>query len=303
MRYTRLATLALPALLLAAAPGLSAETASPDVTVITGFANPESVLIAGDRRYVSNLGAALEPLAKDGDGFISLVSADGRLLERKAFPPADESLDSPKGMALVGGRLYVADIDRVVGFSLESGARVFEAALPADGPALANDLAVLDETSLLLSDTLRDRLYRVDLTDGAVSLYAEGLPGANGIAMDPAGRRIYVVGVGAGFGGGDLFLLQEGAAPQRIEGGPHGILDGIALLPDGRLLISDWVDFARPAPGLLWQLPTSGGAAEPLVPGREIRSPADFAVDSRSDSLWIPSMLDGTVVILPLKRD
>jgi len=303
MRYPRLAALAFPALLLAATPGLSAETASPDVTVITGFANPESVLIAGDRRYVSNLGAALDPLAKDGDGFISLLAADGRVLERRAFPPAGETLDAPKGMALVGDRLYVADIDHVVGFSLESGAKVFDAALPSDAPALANDLAMLDKASLLLSDTLRGRLYRIDLTDGAVGLYAEDLPGANGIAVDPAGRRVYVVGVGTGFSGGDLFLLREGAEPQRVEGGPQGLLDGLVLLSDGRLLISDWVDFAQPGAGLLWQLPATGGIAEALPLGREIRGPADFALDRRSNSLWVPSMPDGTLVILPLQQD
>jgi len=96
--------------------------------MVDGFAAPESVLVAGSRVFVSNIGAKLDPSAKDGDGFISELDRAGRMVARKAFPRnGGEPLHAPKGLALAGVRLYVADVDRVVGFKISSGAQVFEA--------------------------------------------------------------------------------------------------------------------------------------------------------------------------------
>ena len=47
-----------------ASPGLAETTPAP--VNISGFAHPESVLIAPSLRYVSNIGADLAPLAKIG---------------------------------------------------------------------------------------------------------------------------------------------------------------------------------------------------------------------------------------------
>jgi hypothetical protein len=74
--------------------GAHAEEASRVVMVIDGFQSPESVLIVGDRRFVSNIGRVLDPVAKDGDGYISEVSADGKAIMDRAFPPANETLDA-----------------------------------------------------------------------------------------------------------------------------------------------------------------------------------------------------------------
>ncbi|HJP69699.1 MAG TPA: hypothetical protein VJ846_12430, partial [Sphingomicrobium sp.] len=52
------------------APCVTWSEQAPKATVVAGFASPESVLISGGRRFVSNIGRVLDPVAKDGDGFI-----------------------------------------------------------------------------------------------------------------------------------------------------------------------------------------------------------------------------------------
>jgi len=275
--------------------------ATPMTKVVTGFANPESVLIDGPRRFVSNIGEQLDPLGHDGDGFISELDADGRIVALHAFPTGEGKLDAPKGMAILSGTLYVADIDRIVGFDLATREQVFETRVPAGGSTLLNDLAVM-EGGLVVSDTLRGNIYRVDVGAGTFTTIAEGIPGANGLVWDTAKKRVLVVGLGAKFEGGDLYEISAEGQVRKIEWGPHGILDGLALLPDGRMIISDWRSIDPPAPGAITLYAADGSASEPLDLGREIHGPADFTVDVSRWEIWLPATVDGAILIAPLKH-
>lgn len=294
MRPTLSATLLLAAL----TPALPASSAGAPEE-IAGFANPESVLVVGDRRFVSNIGAALDPTGKDGDGFISALAADGTLVALRAFPGEGGRLDAPKGMALAGGRLYVADIDRVVGFDLESRAQVFEARLPGSGPTLANDLAAIDDGRLLVTETLGGAVWVLDLADGRFTRLTDAVPGANGILYDPARKSALVVGLGADFGGGDVFRVGLDGAVARVPESPHGILDGIGRLPDGSVVVSDWITIDPPATGRLLRLaPDGAGPGEPFAAAPPVVGPADFAVDAAGD-LWIPALQEDVVAVVP----
>lgn len=275
--------------------------AASEPRVVTGFAHPESVLIDGDRRFVSNIGEKLDPLGHDGDGFISELDADGRTVALHALPIDGDRLDAPKGMAMLGGRLWVADIDRIVGFDLVTRRQVAEAKVPAGGPTLLNDVAATDD-ALVVSDTLRGVVWRVDPSTGAFTTIADGIPGANGVVWDAAKKRIVVVGLGARFEGGDLFEIPLGDPARKFDRGPHGILDGLALLPDGSMVVSDWRAIDPPTAGTVARLAPDGSIVGTLDAGLPIHGPADFAVDTAKSEIWIPATLDGDVVIAPLDR-
>ena len=85
--------------------------------MLGGFSHPESVDLDIPHQvfYVSNLGGA--PLDKDGNGFISKVSRDGKLLQLKWI----EGLNAPKGMVMNGFTLYVSDIDKLVEIDTRTG--------------------------------------------------------------------------------------------------------------------------------------------------------------------------------------
>jgi hypothetical protein len=297
MRPTTSAVLFALAVTLAGPPARAAS----EPKVVTGFAHPESVLIDRERRFVSNIGAKLDPLGHDGDGFVSELAADGRIVALHALPIDGDRLDGPKGMAMLGDRLYVADIDRIVGFDLSTRRQVFEAKVPAGGPTLLNDVAATND-ALVVFDTLRGVVWRVDPSTGAFTTIADGIPGANGIVWDGPGQRIVVVGLGAEFEGGDLFEIPAGGPARKIENGPHGILDGLALRPDGSMVVSDWRTIDPPTAGALLRLAPDGSTIRTLDVGRPIHGPADFAVDVSKNEIWIPATLDGAVVIAPLER-
>ena len=286
------------------APAPAAEVATiPTPRIVDGFASPKSVVIAGDRRFVSNMGARPEPTSKDGDGYISELDAQGTLVEQRIFPrEGDPPLNAPKGMAVIGNRLFVTDIDRIVGYDLTSHKQVFEAVVSGGPEKFFNDLAVESDTTLLMTDTLRNALYRYDFGSKTFTAVAGDMPGANGVTVDGARKLAYVAAMGAKFGGGDLYsvaLAENDAKAQRV-GNIHGLFDGIALV-DGQLLLSDWKSVAEPVPGTM-TLHAPDGTLASTLSTPELHGPADFDYDATQRLVWIPDMQNNRVVILPLPR-
>ncbi len=262
--------------------------------VVRGFSHPESVLIHGDRLYVSNIGESLDPMAKDADGFVSELDADGNLIRLRAFAP----LDGPKGSAIVSSRLYVADIDRVVGFDLATSAPVFSATSPLPKTML-NDVAMESDDTLLVTDTFGGTVHRLRISDASFTSVA-AVPGANGIAVDPARGVAYVCSIGARLEGGGLFEVPLAGGEARRLGMAEGFFDGIALLGDGELLVSDWVHLDPAPKGNVIAYDRQGAAGQRLE-AASVRGPADFAYDAGRRRLLVPSALEGTVTLVSLR--
>jgi hypothetical protein len=161
---------------------------------------------------------------------------------------------------------------------------------------------VLDDHTLLVSDTLGGTLLRLDLDSGTFERVADGIPGANGIAIDARRQRVWTVGVGADFNGGGLFRIDLNGTEHEAQrvGELFGVLDGIALLPSGKLVISDWVS-NDPVPGLLWVV-TPAGEIERSIELDDLHGPADFDLDRKRGALWIPAMTDNCIRVVPAPR-
>lgn len=100
-----------------------------------GFIGPESVVFDAGRNefYVSNMGTYGKG-ATPGDGFISRVSADGKIVELKWVT----GLDDPKGLALANGRLYVGDEPAMAEIDISAG-KIVALHAPPDGKGSFND--------------------------------------------------------------------------------------------------------------------------------------------------------------------
>jgi DNA-binding beta-propeller fold protein YncE len=133
------------ALFFLVASNASAESLSESWRV-EGLSNPESVLFDPTQNvlYVSNI--AGEAMAKDGKGFISRLSPDGKILTLKWTT----GLNAPKGLALVGERLFVSDIDELVAVDTKTGK--IAKRWPAAGAKFLNDVAA-DEAAAFSSRT------------------------------------------------------------------------------------------------------------------------------------------------------
>lgn len=190
---------------------------------LAGLANPESVALSADGAflYVTNVNGEGE--AKDGNGFISRVSLDGQMLEANW----SSGLDGPKGIARDGVVLHVADITQLVSISTSTGEAI--ARIPLEGATFLNDVAMapdgrvlvadsggkriyavkdgasstwieddlldsinglLPETDRLVVTTMAGRLLAIDYATAAITVLAEGLGDADGVADLGAGRYL-----------------------------------------------------------------------------------------------------------------
>jgi hypothetical protein len=272
------------------------------VTSIAGFSHPESVAIDSTRTkiFVSNIGKEMNPTAKDADGYISEVTSDGTIV-RQYFTPKG-ALNAPKGLACIDDVVYVADIDRVVGFDTRSGDRVFDLDFSSDTSFL-NDLAVLGDRTLLVSASDTGIVYQISLNQQQYSALPGYIPGANGVAYDAQTKTIYAVGLGENFNGkGNLYQLSLTKPNRQFEqiNSLPGFLDGIGFMDDAHLIYSDWVSITESVPGAIYSYDLATEQTTTLVLSMEVNAPADFAYSN--GLLWLPQTLDNQVLVLNLSE-
>ena len=188
-----------PGLFISAA-SLLLSTISYSQKTIPGFEAPESVIKSGDRLFVSNIGGAKpDPMALDSNGFISELSADGKVIHQKFQKGI---LNAPKGLAVVKDVVYVADVNRVVGFNAHSGEQVFEVSIPT--AKMLNDLCKVDDKHVCVSETVSGQVLLIDLTDKSIRFLGT-IEGANGVTYDEKTGKLYAVGMGVNMSGGKIF--------------------------------------------------------------------------------------------------
>ncbi len=258
---------------------------------IAGFSSPESVAVVGGDVFVSNLGVKLEPTAKDGDGFISRLDREGNI---KSLKWADR-LNGPKGLIVVEGVLYVADIDRVLGFRVRDGRQVFELDMAATGSAFLNGFARYDNRRLLLSATDIGKVFVIDLPRKTFSELQFDTPPKGPNGMKKAGRNLMLVEWGTDSKpNGNIKRYRLDGMQARLDKtwdmNPAGYFDGVVDLGANRWLISNWVRF-EPA-GLLNVLDTRTGKVSVANPNHPIAGPADMFLDDQN-KLWVPGMMEG----------
>lgn len=267
---------------------------------VGGFSSPESVVFDPGSGYffVSNVGAKLEPSAKDSDGFVSKLSSKGSILALRYLPKSGV-LHAPKGMAVIGRTLYVADVDRVVGFDTKTREQIFELDFSSEQTNFLNDLAVLDDNTLFVSATDIGKIYEISLgREPRFTHFVDNITGVNGLYVDRKGRRLFVVTFGEGFkANGKLGVISLGAGTPEYKTltDEIGGLDGVALLTDSKVMFSDWVAFDKPGLMRVYNIDTGELSLLPL--STEVRGPADFFYDRKNHRLWLPKMLEGEVLI------
>jgi len=271
--------------------------AAPVASVVVrdvGFQTPECVLHddESDVYFVSNINGP--ETAADGNGFISRLDPQGKVLDLKWIDGSKpgQTLDAPKGMALSGQLLYVADIASVRMFDRKTGKGMGKVAIP--GATFLNDLSAAPDGSVWASDSGlspgktdlepngTDAIYRI--ADGKAEPIAKdrslGLP--NGLLADADGTWVVT------FGSGELYRITRGGKRENIQRLESGQLDGVARASDGSLLVSSWERNA-----ILRGHP--GGVFTAAIDG--VVSPADFAYDAKGNRVWIPLFTKDTVEI------
>jgi hypothetical protein len=146
-----------------------------DTTLLT----PESVLYdaANDFYYVSCING-VPPDAKDSDGYIAKMDANGKIIADKWAT----GMSAPKGMALVGNTLYVADISKIVMIDVTAGKISGEKEI--EGAAFLNDMDAASDGTVYFTDSGTKKAY--SMKDGEVKeLFTNNdLAQINGVYVD-----------------------------------------------------------------------------------------------------------------------
>lgn len=275
---------------------------APLAVVNKGLATPESVLWDKTRRvwYISNINGS--PTAKDDNGYIIRVGPDGESLDSIPFingADDDITLNAPKGLALQGDTLWVADIDEVRGFDVTTGMSVATIDLKPLRATFLNDIAVSEEGSLYITDSgiafaadgsvTHPGLSRVFEIRNRVARQALVLPrqsAANGIAWWP-GRNVWLI---VGFNTPDVYQWFTGAKEATVMAKGPGGADGIVVLADGSAIYTSWADSS---------LVLLAGTLSTTL-RRGLPAPADLGYDPLRNVIAVPLFNDNRVEIWPV---
>jgi len=275
--------------------GAPAATASK-VGEAANMKTPESVRYDPelDVFYVSNING--NPSQHDANGFIVVVRADSVGLPPKTLVEGGKKgakLDAPKGIAIVGDTIWVADINHVRAFNRRTGAVVADVSLVSQKAEFLNDVAAGPDGSIYVTDTGihfdanggmshpgTDQIFKITGRKVTV-LKADSLNAPNGIAWDQANGR-FVLGP---FSGKALQSWKEGdKMPSTVASGA-GQYDGVEVLPDGRVLVSSWADSSVSA--------VQNGTFTKVI--TNVSAPADIGFDSKRSIVAVPRFNDGKV--------
>jgi hypothetical protein len=276
----------------AAAPAMYASAGATD-----SMKTPESVRYDADldAYFVSNING--NPSQKDGNGYIARVRADstGTMTKLVEGGMGGATLNAPKGMAIRGDTLYVADIDMLRMFNKRTGAPIDNVSLRDQRATFLNDVVVGPDGIYVTDTGIRfdaqggmthpgvNRIFKVvGYNVTSVKLNADSLMNPNGIAWDAKNARFVL----APFGGPNISAWKAGDSTfTTMAAGPGGY-DGVEVLDNGNVLVSSWTDSTV-------YILHGGTHMMPLVKG--VAAPADLGVDTKRNVLAIPRFNDGKV--------
>jgi DNA-binding beta-propeller fold protein YncE len=187
----------------------------------------ESVLYDKDKDvlYVANINGA--PDGKDGNGFISKVSLDGKVTVLKWA----KGMDAPKGLGLANGKLYAADIDRVHEIDPASGK--ITKTYKIKGAKFLNDITTDAAGKVYVSDTGAGVISVIE--KGKVSTFLDNLQGGpNGLLAE--GNQLLMLS----FEGKTLSSIDLGTKQITVKAEGIDNADGIEAVGDGGYLVSSW---------------------------------------------------------------
>ena len=262
---------------------------------------PESVKYDADLDvfFISNVDG--NPVQKDGNGAIRKVRADS-LGASTAFIEGGKNgvtLNAPKGMAIKGDTLWVADIDAVRAFNKRTGApiasidlRPFKAtflndiAIGGDGDVYVTDTGISFDAKGQISHPGVNRIFKIVGKTTTEAAKGDSIANPNGITWDAANNRFLI----ATFAGNDVLAWTPGGAPTHVAAGP-GQYDGIEVLSDGRILVSSWADSSVHV--------IQNGRMTKLVTG--VPAPADIGFDTKRNVVAVPEFTENKAVFFKLQ--
>ncbi|WP_100613037.1 SMP-30/gluconolactonase/LRE family protein [Confluentibacter lentus] len=172
--------------------------------------------------FVSNIGG-VPPNKKDGDGYISMLSKDGKIVKKDWVT----GINAPKGLNFFNDKLFVGDIDTVVEINIETG-KIGKTHTVTDA-VFINDLDIDANGDMYVTDSQDEKIFK--LANGESSLWLD-LKGfyPNGILVED--NRILILSSSKGeLIAIDKITKEKTVLASGVRGG-----DGIVPIKEGYFL-------------------------------------------------------------------
>jgi sugar lactone lactonase YvrE len=283
----------------AATPAMFASAGATD-----SMKTPESVRYDAelDAYFISNING--NPSQKDGNGFIARVDAGNTstmtIVVRSGKNGA--TLNAPKGLAIVGDTLWVADIDVARAFNKRTGAPIATIDLRPMKATFLNDVVAGPDGSVYITDSGiffdakggmthpgHDQIFKISGRKATVAIKGDStLKSPNGIAWDGANARFVL----APFADNVVSAWKEGDSTDTpVATGAAGY-DGIEALADGRVLVTSWTDSSVHV--------ISNGTFRKVI--GNVEGPADIGVDTKRNVVAVPRFNAGRIEYFTISR-
>jgi len=240
---------------------------------------PESVLYDASQNclFVSNVNG--NPTEKNGKGFISKISPDGKVIDLKFAT----GLNAPKGMAIYQNKLYVSDIDRLAEISLTNPKKIkFYEAPKAQ---FLNDVAISKNGVVYVSDSGTGRIYKLE--NGVFGIWGKVAPlaGPNGLLCE---KGHLLIGTNDGIFSADPV---SGKIEKLVS--LSGGIDGLKAIGNGKYIVSDWK-------GKVQVVSATGQSVLFDTTDKKINA-ADLEYIPSKDVLLVPTFADNRVMAYKIK--
>jgi len=267
---------------------VTAHQAGAQVTVVD-LQSPYSFVSgpAGNEYFISSVNG--EPEQADNNGFITKLDAGGKLASLKFIQGGKNgvTLHAPKGMAFTGETLYVADLDAIRGFDAATGRPTGTMTIPAGASGGASAVSLTDvafdgKELLYCSDQRANRIYRVEIASGKVSLLIADpqLAGPAGLALHPKSGQLIVVS----WDKGKIFEISpDGHLTELVSNGffsgRFANLRGVDFDRWANMYVSDFTT------GKVWRMTWDKRFQ---VIAEYLPSPGDLGIDRTNNLILVP---------------
>ena len=238
---------------------------------------PESALFTKDAIYVSIIDG--QPWEADGKGGIGKVDAKGKIIDANWIT----GLSAPKGMAIVGDLLYVADIKDVVAISISKG-KIDHKITVADAGGF-NDISADKNGVVWVTDSQKGGIYKVDGKAQTATLFMDNIRGINGIkSIDD---KLYVLN------GKEMFVTDASKTRTTIVALEQGG-DGIEPVGNGDFIVTAWA-------GYMYYVNTAKGTKELLLDKHTTEKTADIGYDPATKTIYVPTFSANSIAAYKLQ--
>ncbi len=243
----------------------------------TVFKVPESVLYSKhhDLLFVSNI-EGTQPWGKDGAGSIGKMRTNGEIIQAEWI----RGLDAPKGMALRGNTLIVADLKTIKTVDIKKEKIIHT--LEVDGAQTLNDVTMDEKGIVFVSDSRGKKVYRVEQNKAEVFIDStHGLRGPNGVLVYKG--SLYVLDAGT------LYRVQSDKSLQKLADGMEGGTDGIEAYSNDAFIVSCWG-------GVLYFVKTDGTKEKLLDTRKESINSADIGYNAAEKTIYVPTFWKNKII-------